>query len=170
MASLFNQTNIAPGTAFSSGSGSGGSNFNTINVSTISFTSAVGGDISTYNAAQNGLGGVLIGTPDTQTQPVTANALCFGKDNYLDGKARQSIWNRTGLTSQGLATGTQWNILSLNSQTVENSSIAGASNETVSMFRLSTLGVATGTGGNGQQINMVALASTLKSVYPSIVL
>lgn len=164
MSSLFNQTNITQGTPFASGSGSSGSNFTTINVSTINFATPVGAILTTYPAVENAPGGLVVGTSNN-TQAITAEQLCFGQNQFGVGQYNKSLWTQTGLTTQGNSTGTMYpNVIQFNSQT------SGTNNDTLSMFRLSTIGVATGSSANGQQINMVALASTLKSVYPSIVL
>ena len=160
-----NFTNANANTSyFSLSGGAGGSNFNTINVSTVNFTSGIGGLITTYPVVENGPGGVVVGTSNN-TQPLTVESLAFGKNTYGVGQYTFSSWANTGLSIQGYTTGTTYsNVIQNNSQ------VAGTGQDTLSFFRISTIGVAQGTAANGQQINMVALASTLKSVYPSIVL
>lgn len=168
-----NFTNANANTSYFSlvGSGGGGnvSTINTLFTSTINFTSAVGGSLTTYPAVGNSPGGVVVGLSNA-TEPLTVASLCFGDSNVGDSTYRTSILNTTGLSVQGLGSGTQWPMVQFNSQTANSGGDPQANNETLSMFRLSTIGVAVGNLPNGQQINMVGLASTLKSIYPSIVL
>lgn len=160
-----NQTNANADSSFyalSGGGGGGGSNINQINVSTINFTSAVGGIITTYPAVQAGPGGVVIGTSNG-TQPLTVSQLAFGEDTYGVGSYQQSLWTTTGLNTQGFATGTSYsNVIAFNSQ------IGNNTNDTLSYYQVSTIG--TGSLGAANQINVSALVSTLRRVYPGTVL
>lgn len=157
-----NQTNINATERFDDGSGPN-TNFTNINVSSINFTTPTGGSITSYAPVQNAPGGVLVGSL-TALESLTAQGLWFGNDNYTSAQYAQSYLTKTGLGTQGRSTGTNYpNVIQFNSQ------VANTGNDTISMFRVSTIGVAVGSGANGQQINMVALASTLANVYPSIV-
>lgn len=165
-----NSTNANATTSYFALAGSGGggggsiSTINNLYTSTINFGSPVGGIITTYPALQSGPGGIIIGNSNG-TDALTVEGLWFGQGNYTSGQYYQSSWQQTGLTTQGRATGTTYpNVISFNSQ------IDNTTRDTISISLLSTIRVATGSSPNGQQINMWALASTLKSVYPSIVL
>lgn len=161
-----NSTNANATTSyFSPSSGGGGTgSFNILNTSTINFVSPVGGSLTTYPVLQSGPGGLIAGSSNN-LEAFTCEGVWFGQGNYTSGQYRQSSWQQTGLTTQGNSSGTTYtNVIAFNSQ------LAGNTNDTLSYYRVSTIGVASGTNASGQQINMVALASTLKSVYPSIVL
>jgi len=164
-----NSTNANATTSYFAlaGSGGGGGSVSTINnlyTSTINFGSPVGGIITTYPALQSGPGGIIIGNSNG-TDALTCEGLWFGQGNYVSGQYQQSSWQTNGLTIQGKSTGTTYpNVIRFNSQ------VDSSTSDTISISLVSTIRVATGAQPNGQQINMWALASTLKSVYPSIVL
>ena len=157
-----NQTNINATERFDDGSGPI-TNFTNINVSTINFTPGAGGIITSYTAQEGSPGGVVVGTA-AGTQPLTVDQLLFGKGTFGVGQYQLSSWTQTGLTTQGKSTGTFYpNVIRFNSQ------VDSSTNDTMSIGLLSSIQVATGSSPNGQQINMWGLASTLKSLYPSIV-
>lgn len=143
-----NQTN-ANATSYFPGLG-GSSNFpNGISIDGVPIT----------NTAQ----GIVFGALDSINN-VTANTLYFGNGNIAAGTKNNDRWTTQGLTIQGAATGTTYpNVIQL------NSAVAGSGNDTISLDRVSTIATAVGSGGTNYTIDMVALASTMKSLYPGVV-
>lgn len=143
-----NQTN-ANATSFFPGLG-GGSNFPT------------GIDIGGVPIG-NFSNGILFGNSNAVV-PITAQSLSFGMTNYSSGEYNNDYLTKTGLTIQGNTTQVNYsNVIQF------NSAVAGSQNDTLSYFRVSTIATAVGTSNTNYEINMVGLASTLKSLYPSIV-
>ena len=160
MSSLFNQTNIAPGTAFS---GSGGSssipnNLSTVNVytSSILFNSGDGGMLESYSQSGTGWpGGVIVGNQASPAN-LTANRYYF-TDGIGQGVYKQNYIDITGMYWQGQSTGVSKQFLNW----IGN---GGGGNEAFALQNTSTI-----TGPSGQPIRIAALASTLASVYPGCV-
>lgn len=143
-----NQTN-ANATSYFPGLG-GSSNFpNGISIDGVPIT----------NTAQ----GIVFGALDSINN-VTANTLYFGNPDLTAGNYLNNRFTTTGLTIQGAATGTTYpNVIQL------NSAVSLTGNDTISVSRVSTIATAVAAGGTNYTIDMVALASTMKSLYPGVV-
>ena len=152
-----NFTNANPATPYYASGGGSGSNFP--NGVTISGTQ-VKGNLT----AQQPLGALGIGDPAVLTAPLIVNSLYFGEQIYGVGAYQASVWQSQGLNTTGSQTGVLYsNVIQFNSQVGANQ------NDTITMNRVSTIATAIGTSNINYTIDMVGLASTLKSVYPSIV-
>ena len=148
MSSLFNQTNIAPGTAFSGGGG--GSNFpQGINID--------GSLLTSYSVPGYG-GGLLAGSGNGQF-PANMSA---EKYLFFGGAAlnnfNQNILDSTGLTFQGQNTGAYRNFLTWRGN-------GGGGDETFSINNLSTIAHQTVPG----IVSVGALISTLKTAFPGCI-
>ena len=149
MSSLFNQTNAAPGTAFSGGGGAGSNFPQGINID--------GFFLTPYSVAGYG-GGLLAGSGNGQ-YPFNMSALryIFFSD-AAPGNFNQNYLDSSGLTFQGQNTGANRNFLTWNGngQNVD---------ETFAINNLSTINHQTVPG----TISIGALISTLKTAYPGCI-
>ena len=151
-----NFTNANANTPYASGTGSNTNIFP--NGVTISGTIVKGNPTNEYP------GVLTIGDAAVLTSPLAASQFLFGENTYGVGGYGVSIWQNQGLDITGKNTGVVYfNVIQFNSQ------VGNDTNDTVSYKRVSTIATAVGTAGQNYEINMVGLASTLKSVYPSIV-
>jgi len=158
MSALFNQTNVAPGTSFAGSGGGGGpipNNLSTVNVlcSSIVFTGPSPGLIETYNVS-GWPGGVVIGSAGA-TNNLTANRYYFAPDASV-GSYKQNYLDISGIVYQGQNTGSQIRFLNYVGSDTANEWFAVENTSTIK-------------GPTGNSIGIIALASTLASVYPGCV-
>lgn len=157
MSALFNQTNIAPGSAFASGSNSLPTDpvFNTVTADYLTginfYTSnAVVGNQIPHNAT------IYNSVYGTTYNSDAEHVFAYQNNNpILSSAARWEL--RAGPTAGfGYSTGLSGGSL-------------GEFNGTAALFDCPSVSTISAAGGVGNQINIIALVSTLKDVYPGCV-